>query len=151
MLIQRYHDRHAWVLALLFGGFIAGVDLPNLLPVIHPILRKPLLPIGGLSRSSRRGARPFFASFPEPTPLDRKVPWLKGVLLGLPLVVAALLAGRRLASAWVVGLVRLRVPAPGLLSNSRSGSTALLDTGWVWPRSCGIRLALGRRPGGAPA
>ena len=34
----------------------------------------------------------FFATFPEPTPLDRRVPWLKVVLLGLPLLIGAGLA-----------------------------------------------------------
>ena len=40
----------------------------------------------------------FFASFPEPTWLDRRLPWLKGLLLGPPLVAGALLAGAGLVS-----------------------------------------------------
>jgi hypothetical protein len=37
ILIQRSHDRHAWLLAVMFGGFIAGVELPQLLPVFSLI------------------------------------------------------------------------------------------------------------------
>ena len=48
---QRYWDRNAWLLSRMFGAFIAGVDLPNFISVVHPILRKPLLATG----TARRG------------------------------------------------------------------------------------------------
>jgi phosphoserine phosphatase RsbU/P len=93
VLIQRYHDRHAWLLAVMFGGFIVGVDLPNLLPVVHPALRKPLLAYWAFLAMAPPGALySFFANFPEPTPFDRRVPWLKMILLGFPLAVGTLLA-----------------------------------------------------------
>jgi hypothetical protein len=71
VLIQWYYDRHAWVLAVLFGGFIAGTDLPNLLPAIHPTLRKALLLYWGALAVVPPGALYCFcACFPESTPLE---------------------------------------------------------------------------------
>ena len=43
VLVQRSHDRHAWLLAVMFGGFIGGLRAAELVPVIHPALRKPLV------------------------------------------------------------------------------------------------------------
>jgi sigma-B regulation protein RsbU (phosphoserine phosphatase) len=95
VLVQRIDDRHAWLLAALFGGLIAlGLDAPGLASVIHPSLRRLLLATWALFGLLPPGAfYSFFASFPEPTPLDRRAPWLKGILLGLPLVAGVLLAG----------------------------------------------------------
>jgi phosphoserine phosphatase RsbU/P len=99
VLIQRYHDRHAWLLAVMFTGFIVGTQLPSLEPVIHPALRKPLLAYWVLWAAVAPGALYyFFASFPEPTPFDRGVPWLKMVFLGLPLLTGATLAVATLVS-----------------------------------------------------
>ena len=93
VLMQRPYDRHAWLLAVMFGGFIAGVELPQLVPVIHPALRKPLLAYWALFAAIPPAALYcFFANFPEPTSLDRRVPWLKWILLGPPLVGGAFLA-----------------------------------------------------------
>jgi sigma-B regulation protein RsbU (phosphoserine phosphatase) len=94
VLVQRIHDRHAWLLAALFGGLIVlGLDTPRILNVIHPSLRIPLLASWSLFAFLPPGAfYSFFATFPEPTPLDRGVPWLKGVLLGLPIFNGVFLA-----------------------------------------------------------
>jgi phosphoserine phosphatase RsbU/P len=93
VLVQRVHDRHAWLLALMFGGFIvSGLSVPELLPVIQPALRRPLLAMWALFGLAVPGALYcFFAGFPEPTWLDRRLPWLKGLLLGFPLVSGVLL------------------------------------------------------------
>ncbi len=95
VLLQRLHDRHAWLLALLFGSYIVtSLEVPQLLNVMHPALRKVLLVVWTLFVLLPAGAfYCFFASFPEPTPLDRRVPWLKGIFLGVPLVAGTLLAG----------------------------------------------------------
>jgi sigma-B regulation protein RsbU (phosphoserine phosphatase) len=97
VLIQRFHDRHAWLLALMFASLISG-DMWQLANVIHPALRKPLLSYPAMLALVAPGALYcFFASFPEPTPLDRRAPWLKHVLLGLPLAAGVLLV----ALTWV--------------------------------------------------
>ena len=71
----------------MLGGFIAGVELPQPVPVIHPAVRKPLLAYWALFAAIPPAALYcFFANFPEPTSLDRRVPWLKWILLGPPLV-----------------------------------------------------------------
>jgi phosphoserine phosphatase RsbU/P len=93
VLTQRSHDRHAWLLAMLFASFSAGARLLDLEPFLHPALRKPLMAYCVLWRAVPPGALYyFFASFPEQTPLDRRLPWLKLVLLGLPLLTGAGLA-----------------------------------------------------------
>ena len=93
VLTQRYWDRNAWLLSLMFGAFIAGVDLPNFISIVHPMLRKPLLTYWILFAAVPPGALYcFFALFPEPTVLDRRLPWLKVILLGVPLAMGILLA-----------------------------------------------------------
>ena len=94
VLVQRVDDRHAWLLALLFGSFIvSGLSVGELAPVIHPALRRPLFAMWALFGLAPPGALYcFFAGFPEPTWLDRRLPWLKGLLLGLPLVAGVVLS-----------------------------------------------------------
>ena len=125
VLIQRPHDRHAWLLAVLFASVSAGVRLLELEPLIHPALRKPLLaycrfwvlvPPGALYY--------FFASFPEPTPLDRRLPWLKVLLLGVPVLIGLSLA--------IVTLVSPETP-----SYLRPRGTSPAAQGWI---TFGIRL-----------
>jgi PDZ domain len=100
VLVQRVHDRHAWLLALMFGSFIvSGLSVGELAPVIHPLLRRPLLAMWVLFGMAVPGALYcFFAGFPEPTWLDRRLPWLKGLLLGLPLVTGVVLSAFVLVS-----------------------------------------------------
>ena len=106
VLVQRVHDPHAWLLALMFGGFIvSGLGVGELLPVIHPVLRRPLFAMWGLLGLVTPGALyGFFASFPEPSWLDRRLPSLKIVLLGPPLVAGVFLAGTVLVSPGPVDL-----------------------------------------------
>ena len=93
VLTQRYHDRHAWLLAVLFVGFSAGARPLDLEPIIHPALRKPLVAYCVLVMLLPPGALYYlFASFPEQTPLDRRMPWLKVILLALPLLLGTSLA-----------------------------------------------------------
>ncbi len=82
VLFLRLEDPNAWLLALLFGGFIAGPPLLIMEGIIHPDLRGFMLAyafvIGGVSPAVFYW---FFAVFPVASPLDRRLPWLKRVLL----------------------------------------------------------------------
>jgi phosphoserine phosphatase RsbU/P len=113
VLLHRYHDRHAWLLAVLLASFSAGSRPLDLEPIIHPELRKPLIAYCLLWILVPQGALYyFFASFPEPTPLDRRVPWLKVVLLGVPLLIGASLAAITLLSPETPFYLRPRGVSP---------------------------------------
>lgn len=93
MLFLRLNDRNAWLLALLFAGLIAGAPLLLLEPVVHPGLRGFMLfyKILGVGLSPALFYF-FFAVFPEASPLERRAPHLKWLLLIGSLLVAAPLA-----------------------------------------------------------
>ena len=113
VLVQRVHDRHAWLLALMFGGFIvSGLNVAELSPILHPVLRRPLLAMWGLLGLIAPGALyGFFASFPEPTWLDRRVPWLKGLLLVPPIVAGVCMAVAVLVSPGPLDLSPAALPS----------------------------------------
>ncbi|MCH8947238.1 MAG: SpoIIE family protein phosphatase [Acidobacteria bacterium] len=100
VLFLRLEDRNAWLLALLFGTFIAGAPLLQIEGAIHPTLRGFALAykvtFQGLSAAIFYY---FFAVFPVASPIDRRLPWLKSVLvvaaavLAVPLGLWGLLAG----------------------------------------------------------
>jgi len=81
VLFLKIEDRNAWLLALVFAGFIASADIP--LGVIHPAFRGFVVSyhvvLGGLVAALLYS---FLAVFPAPSPLERRVPWLKWVFLG---------------------------------------------------------------------
>ena len=83
--------------------------------MIHPLLRKPLITYSLLWAFVPQAALYcFFATFPERTPLDRRLPWLKVVLLGVAIVVGAVLATVTLFSGETPAYLRpggLRPPA----------------------------------------
>jgi sigma-B regulation protein RsbU (phosphoserine phosphatase) len=88
VLFLRLDSRDAWLLALLFGGFIAGSPLLNSEPIIHPWVRGFAVAYMVLFR----GMSPavfyyFFATFPASSPIDRRVPWLKSLTLAVAAVV----------------------------------------------------------------
>ena len=100
VLFLRLEDRNAWLLALLFGSWVAAPPLLNVEAGIPPALR-------GFEVAYKVTAMGlfgplfyyFFAVFPASSPIDRHLPWLKQVLLGLavavsiPLGLWALVAG----------------------------------------------------------
>jgi sigma-B regulation protein RsbU (phosphoserine phosphatase) len=82
VLFLRVEDRNAWLLALLFGTFITAADMPDEFAAATPHLRSFLLAYRTLMGSVLTGLFYFFfAVFPRRSPIDRKVPWLKWVLL----------------------------------------------------------------------
>lgn len=85
VLMLRPDDRNAWLLALLFGGFVAGGPLFE--GAIPPSLRGFAVFYKIITCwSSVALFYYFFAVFPSPSPLDRKLPWLKYVLLAAAII-----------------------------------------------------------------
>jgi phosphoserine phosphatase RsbU/P len=83
VLLQRPGDRDAWVMAVAFGGLIAGAPLLLLEAQMPPPLRRFMVPVWVFLASSMPAALYyFFAVFPAPSWLDRRVPWLKRVIGG---------------------------------------------------------------------
>ena len=82
MLFLRVEDRNAWLLALVFGTFIAAADMPDEFAAAPPNLQSFILAYRTLMDSVLTGLFYFFfAVFPSRSPIDRKVPWLKWALL----------------------------------------------------------------------
>jgi serine phosphatase RsbU (regulator of sigma subunit) len=133
VLSLRLEDRNAWLLALLFAGFICGAPLFE--GSISPYLRGPAawyeLTLDFLTPGIFCY---FFLTFPSPSPIDRRLPRLKVVLLSVTaaysvgLGIAGLLAGglspryamfgwvSRKPLAWPVMLYTLGLFALGLAS-----------------------------------
>jgi len=94
VLFLRLDNRNAWLLALIFGGFVAAAPLAFMEGEMNPSFRGFALAY----MYALYGMLPalfyfFFATFPVSSPLDRRVPWLKWVLLACGAVVAVPLAG----------------------------------------------------------
>jgi sigma-B regulation protein RsbU (phosphoserine phosphatase) len=92
VLFLRPDNRYAWLLALMFTGFIAAASLGNSYAPAPVVLRRFVFAF----RSIFYGLLPavfyiFFALFPARSPLERRVPWLKWV--GLALGVCTALPG----------------------------------------------------------
>jgi phosphoserine phosphatase RsbU/P len=97
VLLQRPDDRNAWAMSFAFAGFIAGAPLLQLEPVLPPPIRGFMVGLSlGFSTLWPATLYFFFAVFPEPSWLDRKMPWLKylfagfGALLAVPVFAGAL-------------------------------------------------------------
>lgn len=115
VLFLRLDSREAWLLALIFGGFIAGSPVLLGEPLTHPALR-------GFALAyvvAARGMLPallyyFFATFPASSPMERRGPWLKKVILAASGVIAIPLS----LWAWLDGGSR-----PLSLVNEKVGPT----------------------------
>jgi phosphoserine phosphatase RsbU/P len=88
VLFLRIDDPNAWLLALLFCGFIAVPGFPNAFS-----LPSPMREFGLAYRAIFDGMvcslfYLFFAVFPVRSPLDRRVPWLKWVSLAMGVLYA---------------------------------------------------------------
>jgi sigma-B regulation protein RsbU (phosphoserine phosphatase) len=83
VLFLRLEDPHAWLLALLFAGFVAVPSFSNL-----PVLPNPLQTFLSFYRTFFYSLIAslfyiFFAQFPDKSPLERRAPWLKWVSLAI--------------------------------------------------------------------
>ncbi|CAN5515018.1 hypothetical protein BH23ACI1_BH23ACI1_23880 [soil metagenome] len=97
LLLERPQDRNAWLVALLFAGFIAAAPLEPAL--VHP----PMRAFGLAYKTVFYTLMPalffqLFAVFPARSPIDRRWPWLKGPLLAIGMGLALLMALRVVAS-----------------------------------------------------
>jgi serine phosphatase RsbU (regulator of sigma subunit) len=139
VLFLRPDDHNAWLLALLFGGFLA--DGPLFEGAIPPHLRGFAVAYKIIMCwSSAALFYFFFAVFPSSSPFDRKLPWLKYAFLtvviistvpiglrcliaggALPLYLGPLWPGTTLVTWVLAGQTGLPVPAshgwptPGLI------------------------------------
>src|SRR5271166_3969726 len=82
VLFLRVEDRNAWLLALVFATFITAANLPSQFAAAPSHLRSFLLAYCTVGNSVLAELFYFFfAVFPTRSPIDRKVPWLKWVLV----------------------------------------------------------------------
>jgi sigma-B regulation protein RsbU (phosphoserine phosphatase) len=91
VLFLRPDDRNAWLLALMFAGFISLASwlTPEAEPLVPIGIRRFALSYQYAFRALLPGLfYYFFAVFPVPSPLDRKLPSLKFVLLGIGALLA---------------------------------------------------------------
>ena len=103
VLMLRPDDPNAWLLALIFGGFVAGGPLfEGAIPppvrgfaVFYKII---------MSWSPVALFYYFFAVFPSPSPFDRRLPWLKYVLLAAATVITVPMAFRCLMAGGALPL-----------------------------------------------
>ena len=97
VLLQRPDDRSAWLLALVFAGFIACAPLQEALarPNLRGFFVAYVIAFAGLLPPLFYW---FFATFPSSSAIDQRVPWLKyaatfvGAAVALPLAVLALVS-----------------------------------------------------------
>ena len=84
VLFFRLEDSNAWVLALMFAGFITISGPPQAFLIAPGPLRSFLYAYGTFFRSLFPGMFYFFfAIFPTRSPIERRAPWLKWLLLVL--------------------------------------------------------------------
>src|SRR5271157_1175747 len=109
VLFLRLEDRNAWLLALMFAGFIAAAPVAFLEGVLSPPLRRFMLSYNiAMDGPLAAVFYIFFATFPSPSPIDRKLPWLKhlflvvGLAVSLPFAAIALVTGSSLTAIRVL-------------------------------------------------
>jgi phosphoserine phosphatase RsbU/P len=108
VLLQRPEDPHAWLLAIMLGGFITLAPIAEFEFRLLTFLRGPTLAFWVLlSVPTAAVTYAFFSVFPAHSPLDRRVPWLKwvgGIVAGLVAMVVAvscLIGGGSYALNWI--------------------------------------------------
>src|SRR5437763_4002115 len=87
VLFMRLDDRNAWLLAMMFAGFIAVSDAPEAFWTLTWGMRHFLLGYRAIFEGLLAALFYFFfAVFPSRSPVDSRLPWLKWLLLGLAAV-----------------------------------------------------------------
>jgi hypothetical protein len=131
----RLDDPNAWRLALLFGGFVG--DGPLLEGAIPQHLRGFAVAYKiVMTWSSAALFYYFFAVFPAPSPLDRKVPWLKYVLLAAVLITTVPTASHCLIGGGTLPLyIDTQRPDTTVLTWILAGQSGMpLPASHGWPR-----------------
>ena len=136
VLVLRPDDPNAWLLALLFGGYLAIAPLfeGNIPPPIRGfvVFYKIVMSWSGLALFYY-----FFAAFPSPSPLDRKGPWLKYALLSGALITAVPIGFRCLLAGGTLPLyLGFRWPGAGFFNwvlAFQTGLPAPAPRGWPSP------------------
>jgi len=108
VLFLRLEDPNAWLLALMFAGFIAVPSFPDGFAGLGPSLRPFAMAYRAIFDSSIGALFYFFfAVFPARSPLDRRASWLKwvGLATGASLALANLRVGDPHAPAVLLRLV----------------------------------------------
>ena len=115
VLFLRLEDRNAWLLALLFAGFIAAAPVAFLEGMLSPTLRRFMLSLMILLNALLPAIFYwFFAIFPVSSPIDKRYPKLKYVLaaigLGssLPFAVLTLFSGSLEPTVRILSVVGTR-------------------------------------------
>lgn len=141
VLWLRLDNSNAWLLALMFAGFIATAPLTFAADVMSTWLRRFVFTY----TFTLEGLFPaifyyFFATFPTASPLDVRVPWLKRWLLILGMTVSIPQALTVLITGSLLPLIRFREALPdGLTSGLTAayvfggdllGLTSLLWSNW---------------------
>jgi sigma-B regulation protein RsbU (phosphoserine phosphatase) len=122
VLFLRLEDPNAWLLALMFAGFIAIPGVPNSFAGLNPSLRSFAWAYRGLFDNMLAPLFYFFfAVFPTRSPLDRRLPWLKWI---------ALIVGAFLVPLVVLG--RLSVGRHVILLSVLYGLLALGFVSLIW-------------------
>jgi sigma-B regulation protein RsbU (phosphoserine phosphatase) len=84
VLFFRLESRDAWLLALMFAGFIAIPGFASSYLGVPPTLRPMAVAYRAIFNNIAAALFYFFfAVFPARSPLDRRLPWLKWTALGL--------------------------------------------------------------------
>lgn len=168
VLFLRLQDRNAWLLALMFAGFIAAASW--LTPEAEMLVPAGIRRFALTYQFAFRGMLPalfyyFFAVFPVPSPMDRRVPWLKFALAGsaalieLPLACTLAFTGSHATILALAEDARQRfdlrmLPAVYSFGAFGLGLASLAWNGWRAPTSDARRkirvLALGMAAGIVP-
>ncbi len=84
VLFLRLEDRNAWLVALMFGSFIAIPGFADSFLEVPAALRPLTIAYRAIFNNMFAAVFYFFcATFPTRSPLDRRVPWLKWAALAL--------------------------------------------------------------------
>jgi sigma-B regulation protein RsbU (phosphoserine phosphatase) len=138
VLFMRLQDRNAWLLALLFAGFIAVAPMLDREVLVIPPLRGFAVAYKVIFNGLIGAFFYYFcAVFPVSSPIDRRLPWLKSFVLAaaavvtVPLGIAALWTGESRPLLRFADLIGPAAKSAGL-SLYFFGTMALALASLVW-------------------